>query len=91
MLAFALFLLINEKKFLKQQLDEIFGMCFGGRYCILLMSIFSIFTGLIYNEFFSMPTVIFGRTHARVRVRVWEGAAGSCRGQLAQCMGLLSR
>lgn len=65
MLAFALFLLVNEKKFLKQQLDEIFGMCFGGRYCILLMSLFSIFTGLIYNEFFSMPMVIFGPTHAK--------------------------
>jgi V-type H+-transporting ATPase subunit a len=66
MLAFALFLLVNEKKFLKQQLDEIFGMSFGGRYCILLMSLFSIFTGLIYNEFFSMPMVIFGPTHAKV-------------------------
>jgi hypothetical protein len=29
MLAFALYLVLNEKKFLKQQLDEIFGMLFG--------------------------------------------------------------
>lgn len=80
MLAFSLFLLINEKKFLKQQLDEIFGMCFGGRYCILLMSIFSIFTGMIYNEFFSMPTVIFGRTHARVSRGVGMGRGRCGRG-----------
>jgi vacuolar-type H+-ATPase subunit I/STV1 len=34
MLAFALFLVINEKKFLKQQLNEIFAMAFGGRWVL---------------------------------------------------------
>jgi V-type H+-transporting ATPase subunit a len=67
-MAFAAYLLVNEKTFLKQQLNEIFGMCFGGRYCIVLMAAFSIFTGLIYNEFFSMPMTLFGGTHARVGV-----------------------
>jgi V-type H+-transporting ATPase subunit a len=60
-----MYLLTNEKKFLKQQLDEIFGMAFGGRYCIVLMAVFSIFTGLIYNEFFSMPMTLFGGTRAK--------------------------
>lgn len=66
MFFFAMYLLANEKKFLKQQLDEIFGMCFGGRYCIVLMAVFSIFTGLIYNEFFSIPMTMFGGTRSRV-------------------------
>lgn len=66
MFAFAMYLLANEQKFLRQQLDEIFGMCFGGRYCIALMAAFSIFTGLMYNEFFSMPMTLFGGTRMRV-------------------------
>ena len=40
-----------------------FGGARAGRYCILLMSIFSMYTGLIYNECFSVPLAIFGRGH----------------------------
>eukprot|EP01025_Chloroclados_australasicus_P002609 TRINITY_DN105_c1_g1_i1.p1 TRINITY_DN105_c1_g1~~TRINITY_DN105_c1_g1_i1.p1 ORF type:complete len:897 (-),score=88.28 TRINITY_DN105_c1_g1_i1:296-2986(-) len=59
MIAFALALIINEKKMLKQQLNDMVEMAFSGRYVILLMGIFSVFTGLMYNEFFSMPVDIF--------------------------------
>jgi len=37
-------------------------MMFGGRYVILMMAIFSIYTGLIYNEFFSVPFGLFGKS-----------------------------
>ncbi|KAI9128016.1 hypothetical protein K1719_001009 [Acacia pycnantha] len=54
-----LYLIIREKKFSRQKLGDMMEMAFGGRYVILMMSLFSIFTGLIYNEFFSVPFELF--------------------------------
>lgn len=57
-----LYFIIKEKKLSGQKLGDILDMTFGGRYVILMMSIFSIYTGLIYNEFFSVPFELFGRS-----------------------------
>ncbi|XP_009373024.2 V-type proton ATPase subunit a3 [Pyrus x bretschneideri] len=56
----ALYLIGREKKLSSQKLGDIMEMAFGGRYVILLMAIFSIYTGFIYNEFFSVPFELFG-------------------------------
>ncbi|XP_048571731.1 V-type proton ATPase subunit a3-like [Triticum urartu] len=57
-----LYLIIREKKFASQKLGDIMEMMFGGRYIIMMMSIFSIYTGLIYNEFFSVPFELFAKS-----------------------------
>ncbi|KAH9611632.1 hypothetical protein KSS87_010326 [Heliosperma pusillum] len=58
----ALFLVVREKKLGSQKLGDIMEMMFGGRYVILMMAVFSIYTGLIYNEFFSVPFSLFGQS-----------------------------
>ena len=63
MLMFALYFVLNEKKLGAKQMNDMVEMAFGGRYLILLMSVFSIYTGLLYNEYFSIPTTIFGKSH----------------------------
>ncbi|XP_043713377.1 V-type proton ATPase subunit a2-like [Telopea speciosissima] len=58
----SLFFIFREKKFSGQKLGDMTEMIFGGRYCIMLMAMFSIYTGLIYNEFFSVPFELFGKS-----------------------------
>ncbi|KAI5656121.1 hypothetical protein M9H77_24914 [Catharanthus roseus] len=57
-----LYLIFREKKFSNQKLGDIMEMAFGGRYVIMMMALFSIYTGFIYNEFFSVPFELFGHS-----------------------------
>ncbi|KAK4606219.1 hypothetical protein RGQ29_000473 [Quercus rubra] len=63
----ALVLLARESKLSTQKLGSFMEMLFGGRYVLLLMSLFSIYCGLIYNEFFSVPYHIFGGSAYKCR------------------------
>ena len=42
-----------EKPLSRSKQDELFAMAFYGRYIMLMMGIYSMFTGLIYNDVFS--------------------------------------
>ncbi|XP_049497994.1 V-type proton ATPase 116 kDa subunit a 3 isoform X1 [Panthera uncia] len=60
MFLFALAMVLTENRpAVKSAQNEIWQTFFSGRYLLLLMGLFSVYTGFIYNECFSRATAIF--------------------------------
>ncbi|RXM99971.1 V-type proton ATPase 116 kDa subunit a isoform 1 [Acipenser ruthenus] len=59
MTLFAMWMFTQEQQFKKLK-NELIDTIFNGRYIVLLMGIFSVYTGFIYNDCFSKTFNIFG-------------------------------
>lgn len=61
---FAVFMIFKERdldaQLRRRELGEIFSMAYGGRYLLLMMGMFGIYAGTIYNDCMSVPFATFG-------------------------------
>jgi V-type H+-transporting ATPase subunit a len=71
MLAAALAMIYWEKS-LKKVSFELFAMIFYGRYIALVMAVFSVFTGLMYNDIFSKSMTLWGSAWEYERPENWK-------------------
>lgn len=61
MTLFAAWLVIREKQLVNTVgKNEMLGPMYSGRYIILLMGLFSIYSGILYNDYFSKSMNLFG-------------------------------
>lgn len=59
LLLIALYFIYKERAWRTVQLNEIVAMVFGGRYLLLLMALFAVYMGMLYNDFFGFSLNLF--------------------------------
>ncbi|CAD6992287.1 unnamed protein product [Ceratitis capitata] len=57
---FALWMVLDVQRLSRKRGGEIWNIFFGGRYIILLLGLFSMYTGFLYNDIFSKSLNVFG-------------------------------
>lgn len=59
LLLIALYFIYKERAWRTVQLNEIVAMVFGGRYLLLLMALYAVYMGALYNDFFGFSLNLF--------------------------------
>ncbi len=73
MALFAGWMVLKERNLqMAKNPNEIWLMFFNGRYMILLMGVFSIYTGLMYNDVFSKSVNLFGSSWSAPKLKPGE-------------------
>lgn len=57
---FAFLMVAFESRLASRKLGEVGSMLFNGRYLLLMMGLFGVYAGLIYNDTFSLGLNLFG-------------------------------
>lgn len=75
---FGLYLIMTEKRLEQGNLGEMTTSIYGGRYMLTMMGAFAIYSGLIYNDFFSLSLNLFGSKFAYPDCLESESAENKC-------------
>ncbi|KPA84612.1 putative vacuolar proton-ATPase-like protein [Leptomonas pyrrhocoris] len=73
LLLIALYFIYKERAWRTVQLNEIVAMVFGGRYLLLLMSLYAIYMGLLYNDFFGFSLNLFSSGYTWAPITAQNG------------------
>ncbi|XP_062376974.1 V-type proton ATPase 116 kDa subunit a 1 [Sardina pilchardus] len=72
--------IIYQEEHFRQLKNELIDVLVGGRYIVLLMGLFSIYTGLIYNDCFSKSFNVFGSSWSVRPMFLWAWTNESLHG-----------